>query len=151
MTVSSKDEWGQLLADAADRIADARKMLDRDELEECHGYVSSAFDLVRELDHQLTVRDNDEEWKQEWARTWFHEASLFYAFVDALSLDPFLVDGAYKWRVETITRPPLKMPEDDRENRDGPRGEIELACNTASVTLMVRFDSTYNKHVQNGS
>jgi hypothetical protein len=146
-----KDEWAQMLADAADRIADARKQLDRDDLEECHSYVAYAFDLVREVDHQLGIRDIDDEGRALWARTWFHEATLFSAFADALSQEPFMVDGTYKWRVRKIKKPPLKMPNDEPHHRDGPRGEIEVACNTAMVTFMIGFDSTHNKHVQGSS
>ena len=144
---ASRDEWAQMLADAAEHIADAQKMLDREDLEECHSYVADAFDLVREVDHQLGIRDIDDEGRELWARTWFHEATLFGAFADALSREPFRVDGAYKWRVRKVRKPPLKMPDDEPRHRDGPRGEIEVGCNTAMVTFMIGFDSTHNKHV----
>ena len=148
---ATKDKWAALLADAAERITDAQKHLDRGDLEECHSYVFDAFDLIREVDHQLHIRDIDDEGRELWARTWFHEATLFSAFADALSREPFMVDGTYRWHVRKIKKPPLKMPEDEQEQRDGARGEIEVGCNTASVTFTVSCDSTYNKHVQSRS
>lgn len=143
------DQWASMLADAADRIEDARKqLLDRDDVEACHGYVDDAFQIIRELNYELDLRNAGDDFEEFWARQWFHEATLLRAFTDSLSREPFLTEGAYRWRVRSVTQPPLKLPDDERERpHDGAQAEIEVGTNTSSVIFTVSCDSTYNKHV----
>lgn len=148
MDEQTKFKWDRLLSDTIERLQDARKQLDRDDVKAVDSYVDSAWGIMRELLFEVEGYGVDDNWNEKWAQQWFHGANVFNAFADSLSREPFMVEGAYRWRVRDIVKPPLKMPEDYQENAEGPEAQIVLGCNTSDVLLLVKIDNTYNKHAR---
>jgi len=151
MDEATKDRCGRLLADTIERLQDAQKQLDREDTRAVGDYVGLAFDLMRELWDAVEFVDTDDGWAERWGRTWLHEATLFSAFADALSREPFLVEGGRRWRVLEVVKPPLAMPPDYKDNCKGPHGEIVVGTHTSEVLFTVTFDSTHDKHVRDDS
>lgn len=115
------DDLDALVMDVQERLADAGSFIAR---------------------HQ---HREDADFLADFSRRWFRESELMRVVLDALPSEPLLTEGAYKWHVRQKVWPPLSMPTDFDQYRDGPVGMFEVACNTQYVTFEIRVADSGEK------
>jgi len=145
LTRQQHDEWMAHLHDALESVQDAIKQLDRDDLDETNAYIMDAQKALKRVGDGLDrhEQENDASFLENYAKSWFREAHVLNALVDALPRDTLIEEGTYKWRVreQGIIKPPLEMPSDFDQNKHGPVAQVTVGCNTMSVTLYLRAES----------
>lgn len=148
MDEPAKDEWHEALLDARDLIWDALKKFDEIDWEDPGGRdleeLQSALHDVQLLAHKVVDgiecfdEMNDEKFLDSYSKDWLQEATVICALMEKLPTGPVLTEGAYQWTIRDMKPPPLRMPSEYDDFKDGPAGEFTVGCNTQEVYIEIR-------------
>lgn len=144
MNQRQRDERGRALHSALEHVQDAIKKLDTEEVEEVDSYVMAAQQELRIVSEGISREQQmgDAEFLESFAKTWFRESDILQRFIGSIPEEPFLEEGAYRWRLRAVELPPLQMPKDYDDFKDGPSAQVTVGSNSEYLVFEFRVSES---------
>jgi len=143
-TEDQKHRWSCALREALEHVQDSLKKLETDEMEAVDEAVMGAQQALRTVSDGISREEQmgDPVFLQNFAQMWFREAEVLCQLVNALPDEPVMSEGDYQWRIQEIHTPPLQMPEEFEDFKDGPILELAVGSNSEYVCFEIRVSES---------
>lgn len=144
MNQRQRDKWSRALYNALEHVQDAIKKLETEEVEEIDSYVMAAQQELKAVSEDISREQQmgDAAFLEDFAKTWFREADILQRFMRSIPEEPFLEEGAYRWRLREVELPPLQMPRDYDDFKDGPSAQVTVGSNSEYLVFELRVSES---------